>query len=595
MGKLTVRAPDLERPIEISADPGANLLIGRRPSRADVWARGLVLAREEIREVVVESLRVSKNHVLVQLGRDGRIAVRDLGSRHGTSVRAARGASVTLEGAGEAEIDLAGSLSVGAHGLPAPPEARWSGAGDFAAGMRRAVQTWLGSAVEVALDRAPRVLAIASFALADGSELSLAMNPAAETHGAPMKDVLDALRRYVSEQNGLLSQEQGHGEGFILCSPAIRRAHREVADAAVRGMSVVLVGPSGTGKEELARCYHLHSGRAEGPFVMFRCQNMVGDFGYVDLFGVVKGGVQGVEAREGAVEQANHGTLFLDEVQELRPREQAHLLSFTNYVRQPDGSVKRGEYLRMGERDRQRPRYAGDVNLVCATLQDLDDPEVRRQAGFREDLWFRLAVRVVRVPPLQDRPEDVRAFLESQPRGSRVKVIDALTPDALARALCHPWPGNFRELGSFVSRLPAEPRAPRRRSRDVRGRAAPGRRRPWARGAGERATAPREPQVAAFDWGATEAEAKRLFEQRPWRGARAAPGRSLLPGLPQAGDGGPRLRLPRDPRDTEGELLGARAPARLLRRDERQEPPAALPRAPQGLKRGPTPHHPQPW
>jgi DNA-binding NtrC family response regulator len=432
---------------------------------------------------------------------------------------------VTLEGAGEAEIDLAGSLSSG-HGLPAPPEARWSGAGDFAEGVRGAVQTWLGSAVEVAIDRAPRALAIASFALADGSELSLAMNPAAETHSAPMKDVLDALRRYVSEQNGLLSQEQGHGEGFILRSPAIRRAHREVADAAVRGMSVVLVGPSGTGKEELARCYHLHSGRAEGPFVMFRCQNMVGDFGYVDLFGVVKGGVQGVEAREGAVEQANHGTLFLDEVQELRPREQAHLLSFSNYVRQPDGSVKRGEYVRMGERDRQKPRYAGDVNLVCATLQDLDDPEVRQKVGFREDLWFRLAVRVVRVPPLKDRPEDVRAFLESQPRGSRVKLCDALAPDALALALRHPWPGNFRELASFLSRLPAELEP---HGVDLAACEEALHRAGGARGATTPASAraadgpppPREPHAGVFDWGATEAEAKRLFERD--HGAAPAP------------------------------------------------------------------------
>ncbi|MFT3766167.1 MAG: sigma 54-interacting transcriptional regulator [Minicystis sp.] len=148
----------------------------------------------------------------------------------------------------------------------------------------------------------------------------------------------------------------------------------------------MLIGPTGAGKEELARCYHLHSGRAGGPFVMFRCQNMVGDFGYIDLFGVIKGAVHDVEAREGAVEQANHGTLFLDEIQDLRPREQAHLLGFTNYVRQPDGSVRRGEFSRMGEKDRRKPRYADDVNLVCASLRDLEDPEVRRDLGFREDL-----------------------------------------------------------------------------------------------------------------------------------------------------------------------------------------------------------------
>jgi DNA-binding NtrC family response regulator len=508
MTKLTVRVPDLDHAVEISVDPGTSVLIGRRPNGAELRDRGLLAAEDEVQEIVLESTRVSKNHVLVRLERDGQITVRDLRSRHGTSVRAAPEAPITLSGGVDPELDLAACPPRGSS-LSAPPEARWSGAGDFAEGVRRAVHGWLGGAVQVAIGRAAGAFEIASFTLADGSELSLATNPAADTHGTPMRDVIEALRRYVSEQNALLSQEQRHGEGFILASPAIRRAHREVADAAVRGMNVVLVGPTGTGKEELARCYHLHSGRAEGPFVMFRCQNMVGDFGYVDLFGVVKGGAQGVDAREGAVEQANHGTLFLDEVQELRQREQAHLLSFTNYVRQPDGSVKRGEYLRMGERDRGKPRYAGDVNLVCATLQDLDDPEVRRQAGFREDLWFRLAVRVVRVPPLKDRPEDVRAFLESHPRGGGVRLRDALTPAALGLVLSYPWPGNFRELAHFASRLPAkldpgsvdtaaceEALHPAGRVRQI-----------------SQPLPPCEPHAGAFDWGAIEAEAKRMFER----------------------------------------------------------------------------------
>lgn len=517
MAKLIVRAPDLDHAIEIPISPGTSVLAGRSPNSAEIRARGLVPPSGVIREIVLESPRVSKNHVLVQSGPDGRMTVRDLRSRHGTKVLAAPDATLSLHGTADVELDLASCLPR-KHGLSAPPEARWSSAADFAEGIRQSVQTWLGSAVEVTIGRAPEALEVASFALADGSELSLATNPAADTHAVPMKDVVDALRRYVSEQNGLLSQEQGHGEGFILASPAIRRAHREVADAAVRGMNVVLIGPSGTGKEELSRCHHLHSGRGEKPFVMFRCQNMVGDFGYVDLFGVVQGGAQGVEAREGAVEQANHGTLVLDEVQELRPREQAHLLAFTNYVRQPDGTVKRGEYVRMGERDRKRPRYASDVNLVCATLHDLDDPEVRRQAGFREDLWFRLAVRVIRVPPLKDRPEDVRAFLSSQPRTSAVKLCDALTPDALALVLRHPWPGNFRELGSFVSRLPAELEAgsvDRAACEEALHRAG-GTRAPAA------PVAPvGDPHAAALDWGAIDAEAKRLFERD--HGAPPAP------------------------------------------------------------------------
>jgi DNA-binding NtrC family response regulator len=507
MAKLVVRIPDLDRPVDVSVAPGGCVLVGRKPDRAEIASHDLPPLPAAIGEVALDSPRVSKNHAVVCVAPDGLITVHDLRSRHGTAVRVAPGALVTVSGADEAEIDLA-MTARRAGAIAPPPEARWSSSADFAEGVRRAIEGWLGGAIEVAIGRAPAAREIASFTLADGSELSLATDPAADTHFAPVRDVIEVLRRWVSEQNALFAQEQGHGEGFILASPAIRRAHREVADAAVRGMNVVLIGPNGTGKEELARCYHLHSGRVENTFVVVRCQNMVGDFGYVDLFGVVKGGVQGVEAREGAVEQANHGTLFLDELQDLRPREQAHLLSFTNYVRQPDGSAKRGEYFRMGEHDRKKPRYASDVHLVCATLVDLDDPEVRHKLGFREDLWFRLAVRVVRIPPLKDRPEDVRAYLESQPRGARIKALDALTPEALALVLRYPWPGNFRELGSFVARLPAdlEPGSiDKARCEEALHQA----------GGVRPATVPPpgEPNAGALDWESIEAEAKRLFER----------------------------------------------------------------------------------
>jgi DNA-binding NtrC family response regulator len=518
MAKIVVRIPDLERPVDVAVAPGACVLVGRRPDPADPAARALAPAGGAMAEVAVDAHRVSRNHALVRVAVDGQITVHDLRSRHGTSVRVAPGAAVTISGADVAEIDLAVAARR-ANAVGPPPEARWSSIHDFAEGVRRAIEGWLGGAVAVKIGRAPAAREIASFTLADGSELSLATDPAADTHVAPVREIIEILRRWVSEQNALFSQEQGHGEGFILASPAIRRAHREVADAAVRGMNVVLIGPNGTGKEELARCYHLHAGRVEGTFVIVRCQNMVGDFGYVDLFGVVKGGVQGVEAREGAVEQANHGTLFLDELQDLRPREQAHLLSFTNYVRQPDGSAKRGEYLRMGEHDRKKPRYASDVNLVCATLVDLDDPEVRHRLGFREDLWFRLAVRVVRIPPLKDRPEDVRAFLESQPRGARTKLCDALTPEALALVLRYPWPGNFRELSSFVARLPAdlEPRCVDVKTCEEALHQAGG-----ARPATPLPPPPAgEPPTGTLDWEAVKAEAKRLFERD--HGAPPAP------------------------------------------------------------------------
>ncbi|APR74893.1 Positive regulator of phenol hydroxylase, DmpR [Minicystis rosea] len=505
--KLTVRAPDVDRVIEVAVAPGSGVLIGRRPDLVELRAHEPAEVEGAIAEVTVDAPGISKNHALVRVERDGRIVVRDLRSRRGTSVRVPKDAPVVVAGGGELEIELSSLASKGGV-FRAPPEARWSSVADFAEGVRQAIQRWLGGALEVTIGRVSGPREVASFTLADGSELSLAQSADGDTQVMPAREVIEILRRWVGEQNALLSLEQGHGEGFLLSSPAIRNAHREVADAAVRGMNVVLIGPTGAGKEELARCYHLHSGRAGGPFVMFRCQNMVGDFGYIDLFGVIKGAVHDVEAREGAVEQANHGTLFLDEIQDLRPREQANLLGFSNYVRQPDGSVRRGEFSRMGEKDRRKPRYADDVNLVCASLCDLDDPEVRRQLGFREDLWFRLAVRVIRVPPLAERPEDVRAFLESHPRGGAVKLVDALTPEALAFVMAYPFPGNFRELSSFVARLPAD-LAPRRIDRSTAEQA-------LQMAGRSRSTAP-PPAIDASSescgWEAIHAEAKRLFER----------------------------------------------------------------------------------
>jgi DNA-binding NtrC family response regulator len=182
---------------------------------------------------------------------------------------------------------------------------------------------------------------------------------------------------------------------------------------------------------------------------------LVGDHGYLDLFGAaVKG--DGYMAKAGAVEDANHGTLFLDELQDLRPRDQAHLLRFLNERRDARGNKVRGEFFRFGDKDRNRPRFASDVNLVCATLVDLDDERVRQEHGFREDLWNRIATRVVRVPPLSERPEDVHAFLETQPLDQEVKLMEALTLEAQKVALTHRWPGNFRALVNFRQQLPAK-------------------------------------------------------------------------------------------------------------------------------------------
>ncbi|MFT3766166.1 MAG: FHA domain-containing protein [Minicystis sp.] len=217
--KLTVRIPDLDRAIELSVEPGTWVLLGRRPGSADVRAQGIVPAGDVITAVTVDSPGISKNHALVRVGRDGPMVIHDLRSRHGTSVRVPRDAPVVVD-ATEAHIDLASSASKRSS-MRAPPEARWSGVSDFAEGVRQAIHVWLGGGIEVTIGRTHGAREFASFTLADGSELSLATSPDGDTHLVMLKDVIETLRRWVSEQNAILSQEQGHGEGFILASPAI--------------------------------------------------------------------------------------------------------------------------------------------------------------------------------------------------------------------------------------------------------------------------------------------------------------------------------------------------------------------------------------
>ena len=220
-------------------------------------------------------------------------------------------------------------------------------------------------------------------------------------------------------------------------SPAIRSTLNVIERLARTDLTVFLVGESGSGKEVLARSLHDQGARAGRPFVAVNCAALPRDLAESELFGSAKGAFTGAHRdRMGKFEAAHGGTLFLDEVVELPPDVQPKLLR----------ALETRAIERVGENVVRRI----DVRIVAAANRD---PRVLVSEGrFREDLYFRLAVAPVRVPPLRERVEDVgplaRHFL-AQAAGDEVPE---LTADAVAALERLPWPGNVRELKNLVER-----------------------------------------------------------------------------------------------------------------------------------------------
>jgi len=209
--------------------------------------------------------------------------------------------------------------------------------------------------------------------------------------------------------------------------------------------SVLLEGETGTGKELVARALHSQSGRHAGPFVPLNCAAIPQELAESHLFGHEAGAFTGARGRHlGVMEQAHEGTLFLDEVAELPLVHQAKLLR----------SLQEREIVRLGSPHAARPVRI-NIRLVAASHEDLAARcQVQR---FREDLYYRIRVYLIRIPPLREREQDVlelaRHFLRAEP-GPRVR----LGRDAQELLLSYPWPGNVRELRSalLAARIDAE-------------------------------------------------------------------------------------------------------------------------------------------
>src|SRR3990167_8931931 len=207
-----------------------------------------------------------------------------------------------------------------------------------------------------------------------------------------------------------------------------------------RSPAVLLLGESGTGKELFARAVHLASGRRDQPFIKVNCSAIPDTLFESELFGYERGAFTGAStARAGWFEQANSGTIFLDEIGELPLAMQSKLLR----------TLQEGTLVRLGGTREIRI----DVRLVAATNRDLAR-EVQA-GGFRQDLYYRLNVIPIRLPSLRERREDVRALaLHFVSRANQAHQRNVnLAPDALARLEAHDWPGNIRELGNLIERL----------------------------------------------------------------------------------------------------------------------------------------------
>lgn len=217
-------------------------------------------------------------------------------------------------------------------------------------------------------------------------------------------------------------------------SEAMRVVLRRIARFAKSNAPVAVFGETGTGKEIVARVLHANSSRARGPFVPVNVAALPAELLESELFGHGKGAFTGaVQARRGLFEAAHHGTLFLDEVAELPMPLQAKMLR----------ALQDGEIRRVGETE----AFVSDVRIVCATHRDLF--ERVREGSFREDLYYRLKVLSVTLPPLRERREDIlplarRLLIEEDVRA------DDFTAAASAALLQYAWPGNVRELHNAI-------------------------------------------------------------------------------------------------------------------------------------------------
>jgi DNA-binding NtrC family response regulator len=248
--------------------------------------------------------------------------------------------------------------------------------------------------------------------------------------------------RLLAENRYLHAELEGRYDfsGIVGGSLAMQQVYDMASSVAVSNANVLITGESGTGKELLARSIHYSSLRKEKPFVVLNCAAISEGVLESELFGHEKGAFSGaLDTRKGRFERADQGTLFIDEVAEMSMAAQVKLLRV----------IQEHEFERVGG----NKTISVDVRIVAATNKKLE--EQVKDGKFREDLYYRLNVVNINVPPLRSRREDVeplsRFFLEKYISETGKKITD-LSPRALSCLLAHDWPGNVRELQNAIER-----------------------------------------------------------------------------------------------------------------------------------------------
>ncbi|MGH7582168.1 MAG: sigma-54-dependent transcriptional regulator, partial [Gemmatimonadales bacterium] len=239
-------------------------------------------------------------------------------------------------------------------------------------------------------------------------------------------------------ENRALRQALGPQPTLVGSSPAIEQVRQLIAQVAPTDARVLIGGESGTGKELVANAIHRYSPRARAPFVSVNCAAIPRDLVESEMFGHERGAFTGAtDRRIGRFELADTGTLFLDEVGDLQLEAQAKLLRV----------LESGEIQRIGAERSQRV----SIRVLAATNRRL--AEAVAAGAFREDLYFRLNVFPIDVPPLRDRLEDIPELVAHLAARLRPRHPPRFTDDALAALARYAWPGNVRELANIVERL----------------------------------------------------------------------------------------------------------------------------------------------
>lgn len=284
---------------------------------------------------------------------------------------------------------------------------------------------------------------------------SLALLAAPAIASGRMLEEVQRQRLLLEEENRVLRMGVGEEAGLVGQAPAFRRVLELARRVAPTDVTVLLRGESGTGKERVARLLHSLSPRHAGPFLPLNCAAVPETLLEAELFGIERGVATGVTARPGRFELANSGTLFLDEIGDLTPVLQAKLLRV----------VQDREVERVGGRQRVRV----DVRLITATNRDLE--AMMAGGEFRQDLYYRLRVVELTIPPLRQRHEDIpllaQHFVRLQGKRFGNEKL-SLSRGALELLLQHDFPGNVRELENLLEAATALASGDRVESEDLR-------------------------------------------------------------------------------------------------------------------------------